>query len=92
MGRAWVFRSAGQIVFGAGSAERCGELLRRLGARRYLLVTDPPLATHAAALREAAAGAGVVIASRKRDRCELAAAEIEASTGRRAALAVGSKR
>src|SRR4051794_26804774 len=36
----------------------------------------------------AAAGADLVVASRKLDRCEVAAKEIEAATGRRA-LAVG---
>jgi alcohol dehydrogenase class IV len=54
-----MLQSAGRIVFGAGSLARAGELLRQLGAARVLLVTDPPLAAPAEALRASAAAAGV---------------------------------
>jgi len=59
MARAWTFQSAGRIVFGAGSVERSGELLRQLGAERCLLVTDPNLGAAAAAIREVAGEHGV---------------------------------
>lgn len=37
------FRPQGRIVFGPGSLARLGELIRELGGRRVLLVTDPGL-------------------------------------------------
>jgi alcohol dehydrogenase class IV len=39
----WTFHSAGQLVFGRNAAARLGEITRRLGARRALVVTDPIL-------------------------------------------------
>lgn len=40
----WSFHSAGQIVFGPGSAARIGELAGRMGLGRLLIVTDSILA------------------------------------------------
>ncbi len=37
----FVFRAAGEITFGAGSVDKIGEILRRNGASRVLLVVDP---------------------------------------------------
>ncbi|HVS38303.1 MAG TPA: iron-containing alcohol dehydrogenase [Gemmataceae bacterium] len=39
----WTFHSASQLVFGRNAAARLGEIARRLGARRALIVTDPIL-------------------------------------------------
>jgi alcohol dehydrogenase class IV len=39
----WSFHSAGEIIFGRGSVRRAGEAVRRLGAQRALLITDPGL-------------------------------------------------
>lgn len=39
----WRFHSAGEIIFGRGTVRRTGEAVRRLGARRVLLITDPTL-------------------------------------------------
>ena len=36
----WTFNSAGQLVFGSGAAAQLGQLVRDLGARRVLIVTD----------------------------------------------------
>lgn len=41
----WRFGTAGEIIFGRGAARRTGEVTRRLGARRALLITDPALST-----------------------------------------------
>lgn len=41
MNDAWKFNSAGQIVFGNGAVQRLPALIRRLGARRVAVVTDP---------------------------------------------------
>ncbi len=43
MSTTWTFHSAGQLVFGRNAAARLGEITRRLGARRALVVTDPIL-------------------------------------------------
>src|SRR5262245_8131979 len=43
MGTTWTFHSAGQLVFGRHAARQLGEVARRLGARRVLVVTDPVL-------------------------------------------------
>ncbi len=40
----WTFHSAGEIVFGPGSAGQLGDRAARAGLRRVLIVTDPPLA------------------------------------------------
>ncbi len=40
----FVFRAAGEITFGAGSVDKIGEILRRNGASRVLLVVDPGFA------------------------------------------------
>jgi len=56
---AWAFQMAGRIVFGAGSAGRIGSLLRGLGARRLLVVTDRNLRPAAEQLVGAAGEAGV---------------------------------
>jgi alcohol dehydrogenase class IV len=39
----WRFRSAGEIIFGRGAVRRTGDAVRRLGAKRALLVADPGL-------------------------------------------------
>jgi alcohol dehydrogenase class IV len=39
----WRFHSAGEVIFGRGTVQRVGEAVRRLGAQRALLVTDPRL-------------------------------------------------
>jgi alcohol dehydrogenase class IV len=39
----WTFHSAGQLLFGPGAARQLGEVAQRLGAKRALIVTDPPL-------------------------------------------------
>jgi alcohol dehydrogenase class IV len=39
----WRFHTAGEIIFGRGSVRRAGEVVRRLGAQRALLVTDGQL-------------------------------------------------
>jgi alcohol dehydrogenase class IV len=39
----WRFHTAGEIIFGRGVVRRTGEAVRRLGAERALLVTDPAL-------------------------------------------------
>jgi alcohol dehydrogenase class IV len=39
----WRFHTAGEIIFGRGTVRRTGEVVRRLGATRVLLVTDPGL-------------------------------------------------
>ena len=40
----WTFHSAGELVFGPGSATELGDRAVRAGLRRVLVVTDPPLA------------------------------------------------
>ncbi len=39
----WRFHTSGEIIFGRGTVRRTGEAVRRLGAERALLVTDPAL-------------------------------------------------
>jgi alcohol dehydrogenase class IV len=39
----WSFHTAGQFLFGRGAAGELGEVARRLGAKRVLVVTDPVL-------------------------------------------------
>jgi alcohol dehydrogenase len=39
----WTFHSAGQLLFGRGAAGQLGEIARRRGADRALVVTDPIL-------------------------------------------------
>jgi alcohol dehydrogenase class IV len=39
----WSFHTAQQILFGRGAVGQLGEVVRRLGARRVLVVTDPTL-------------------------------------------------
>jgi alcohol dehydrogenase class IV len=39
----WSFHTAQQILFGRGAAGQLGEVARRLGAKRVLVVTDPVL-------------------------------------------------
>lgn len=41
MNDAWKFNSAGQIVFGNGAIQRLPALIRRLGAKRVAVITDP---------------------------------------------------
>jgi len=59
----WRFHSAGEIIFGRGTAQRTGEAVRQLGAERVLLVTDAALV--AAGLHEelegSLAAAGVAV-------------------------------
>lgn len=44
MRETWTFHSAGQLLFGPNAALQLGEVARRMGARRALIVTDPILA------------------------------------------------
>ena len=39
----WTFNSAGQIIFGVGAADQLGDVVRRLGIERVLVVTDKRL-------------------------------------------------
>jgi alcohol dehydrogenase class IV len=39
----WSFHTAQQLLFGRGAADQLGEVARRLGAKRILVVTDPVL-------------------------------------------------
>jgi alcohol dehydrogenase class IV len=39
----WRFHTAGEIIFGRGAVRRAGEVVRRLGAKRACLITDPGL-------------------------------------------------
>ena len=39
----WTFHTAGQLVFGPDATLQLGEVVRQLGARRVLVVTDPVL-------------------------------------------------
>jgi alcohol dehydrogenase class IV len=39
----WRFYGAGEIIFGRGAVRQVGEAVRRLGARKALLITDPGL-------------------------------------------------
>lgn len=41
----WRFYTAGEIVFGRGTVQRSGEVVRGLGARRACVITDPGLVT-----------------------------------------------
>jgi alcohol dehydrogenase class IV len=43
MRETWTFHSAGQLLFGRNAVRQLGEVARRLGANRVLLVTDPIL-------------------------------------------------
>ncbi|MBI3839072.1 MAG: iron-containing alcohol dehydrogenase [Planctomycetia bacterium] len=43
MRETWTFGSAGQIVFGPGAVRQLGELAKRLGLKRILVVTDARL-------------------------------------------------
>ncbi len=44
MRETWTFHSAGQILFGRNATRHLGEVVRRLGVERVLVVTDPVLA------------------------------------------------
>jgi alcohol dehydrogenase len=59
----WTFHSAGQLIFGRESARQIGELAKRLGAKRALIVTDPILvkAGHPERLREPLAASDIEI-------------------------------
>jgi alcohol dehydrogenase class IV len=39
----WTFHSAGQLLFGRHAVEQLGDIARRLGGQRALLITDPIL-------------------------------------------------
>jgi Iron-containing alcohol dehydrogenase len=43
MRRAWNFHTAGQLTFGPGAVSQLGDLVRRRGATRVLLLTDANL-------------------------------------------------
>ncbi|HWB80067.1 MAG TPA: iron-containing alcohol dehydrogenase [Nannocystaceae bacterium] len=47
------------VLLGVGASARVGEIVRRLGARRVLLVTDDGVAEHASWIRGVLAGSGV---------------------------------
>jgi alcohol dehydrogenase class IV len=57
----WRFNTAGQIIFGRGTARRTGEVVCELGARRACIITDEGLvgAGLHAVLLQALADAGV---------------------------------
>ena len=44
MRETWTFHSAGQLVFGRNAVKQLGEIARRLGGERLLIVTDPHVA------------------------------------------------
>ncbi|MGW3148233.1 maleylacetate reductase and hydroxyquinol 1,2-dioxygenase domain-containing protein [Streptomyces sp. NPDC001177] len=55
--RTFVYTShPSRVVFGAGTADRLPDEVRRLGASRVLLLSSPPLAQASARVREALAG------------------------------------
>jgi len=39
----WTFSSAGQIIFGSGAVRQLGDVVKRLGLKRVLIVTDAKL-------------------------------------------------
>ena len=41
MRETWTFHSAGSLLFGPNACQQLGDVAGRLGARRFLLVTDP---------------------------------------------------
>ena len=43
MRETWTFHTAGQLLFGRNGTRQLGEIARRLGAKRVLVVTDPML-------------------------------------------------
>jgi alcohol dehydrogenase len=59
----WRFSTATQVIFGRGAVRRVGEVVLALGARRPLLVTDPPLiaAGLAEPVQQSVAAAGLVL-------------------------------
>ena len=59
--RAFSFRSAGRIVFGAGALRRLGELLTGMGFSRALLVTDRNLVGPLDTLRAAVTAEGITL-------------------------------
>lgn len=65
MPRAWNFRTAGQLTFGPGAVSQLGDLVRRRGADRVLVLTDANLV--AAGIVDAAcrplAAAGLTVAT-----------------------------
>jgi alcohol dehydrogenase class IV len=44
MRETWTFHSAGQLLFGRNAVKQLGEVTRRLGTKRLLIVTDPLVA------------------------------------------------
>jgi alcohol dehydrogenase class IV len=44
MRETWTFHSAGQLLFGRNAVRQLGDVARRLGAERLLIVTDPKVA------------------------------------------------
>ena len=59
----WTFHTAGQLIFGTGAVDALGEIARRLGIKRLLLVTDRPLVQAGLVdrTRQPLAAAGVAI-------------------------------
>jgi alcohol dehydrogenase class IV len=59
----WRFHTAGEIIFGRGAVGRTGEVARRLGTQRVLLITDAGLVDAGAhrATEDALADAGVTV-------------------------------
>jgi len=45
MRETWTFHTAGEFIFGRNACQQLGEVARRLGAKRVLIVTDPSLLT-----------------------------------------------
>jgi alcohol dehydrogenase class IV len=58
----WRFHTSGEIIFGRGAVRRTGEAVRRLGARRALIITDRQLAAAGlpAQVEHSLADAGIV--------------------------------
>lgn len=44
MRETWTFHSAGQLLFGRNAVKQLGEIARRMGVKRVLIVTDPAVA------------------------------------------------
>jgi alcohol dehydrogenase len=45
MRETWSFHTAGEFIFGRNASRQLGEVARRLGGKRVLIVTDPSLVT-----------------------------------------------
>jgi alcohol dehydrogenase class IV len=84
----WRFYTAGEIIFGLGSARRTGEVVRGLGAQRACIITDEGLVEaglHAVlleALADAGVEAGLYDGSQAKPTLEAVAACVETLRGK----------